>query len=315
MSNKTSEKKLPLFLRILLAFTRVLLALLLVVSFLATAVVLDLQILTSPNAVDKLTDELLFPPIASHIHLSEGPASAENPVTDLIFNYVEDQLADIGMTREDFDTFMEESTISDFLADKSASYVKDLINGTENTTITPEEIGQLIDENKALIEETFNVTIDDQAKQEVLDFVEENNVSDFVHKEVFAPMREQSLGVGDYTIGTILESLRTLFSPTTLIILFVVDALLVAALFFASRMRLGSTLLYAGIPALLVGATLAIPTFFAQELLGTLLPPALTAPVLQLVGLLSPIHLTFLIAGAVATVAGIVLKCVFRGRL
>ena len=122
MSKMTSEKKkLPLPVRILLGFTRVLLALLLVVSFLATAVVLDLQILTSSTAMDKLTDELLFTPTASHIHLSENPASAGNPVTDLIFDYVEDQLADIGMTREDFDTFMEQSTISDFLADKSAS--------------------------------------------------------------------------------------------------------------------------------------------------------------------------------------------------
>ena len=91
--------------------------------------------------------------------------------------------------------------------------------------------------------------------------------------------------------------------------------MLVAALFFASRMRLGSTLLYAGIPALLVGAILSIPTFFAQELLTNLLSPTLIEPVIQLIGLLSPIHITFLIAGAVATVSGIVLKCVFRGRL
>ncbi len=100
-----------------------------------------------------------------------------NFLVEFIYNTMKEEMGeDLPLTLDEVQDFVEESTLDDFITEKGASLISDFITGENTTTITVEEIKEQLEQNAALIEETFQITIDDTVISEVTGAVEESGI-------------------------------------------------------------------------------------------------------------------------------------------
>ena len=331
----------------LLKIATVLLCLILSVSLLATMLVLDLRQLTSKSGLEQVAQDLLceqptaIGPIRATASLGEVALPEQLPaemdqesLVAWFYEAMEAQYgADLKVSQEQMQTFLEQSTAKDFVVDKFSSYASDLVNGTRNTTITEEEILTLMDENLALVEETFNVKVDRNLRGSVAGFLKENDIDTMVRTQVIEQIENIELpGVtpmlgtlteptgGVYTVADLLAELRIVTSPAALTILIVLDLLLIALLLLTNRLRIGPTLISAGVPALIIGIVLSLPVALIQ-LLPVLLGDSLglAAILVNLIGALAariaPVHYGTAAAGLLLIIAGSIIKAVSKKQM
>ncbi len=189
------NKKLPTGLRILLAFISVLLSIVLFVSTVALILVTDIRVVTSKDGLQTIISQALFPGMARPVYspLASGATdfggltdgTLQDGLVDSIYELIKDQLGeDIPVSKEDVEAVVSQSTLPEFLADKTAGIVSDIFNGELTTTITKEEVMDLIEENKPLIENTLDITIPAEVVEAVGDWLDENDVTDTFLEEV-----------------------------------------------------------------------------------------------------------------------------------
>ena len=173
-----------------------------VVSFVGVTI-LDIRAVVSRDGISQIISQLISgnvfsapqrPALAVTVGKGVGYPAAEmsaggnmsGMLVDWAYDMIKDQFGDeLPITKEQVQTFVEESTVKDFVADKVAGLVEDFYAGESETTITVEEITQLIDENKEIIQEQFGVTITQEAVDAVEQMLEES--------EILAPIEEQGL--------------------------------------------------------------------------------------------------------------------------
>ena len=332
---------------------------------LAGAVVVDLRVMTSEGGIKEVLTQLFLPtsPAASD-RLSLGmtmtaaspvPGTAagegaemSNFLLDAAFDILQQQFGDdVPLTKEQVGNFLEQSTAKDFLAEKVAGVVDDLLNDTSNTTITRDEIMTLVKDNKQLIEQTFEVTIDDSMLDEMEKALEEVEIFDEFEEKGLMGIVTESLGGGnagsenvggDNAAGApdgsgaagnpmvekmnmvkeIIEVIRLVMSDTALysvIGAFVVLFLLV----FLVNFSLPKTLSDTGIVLTFAGLILSAPNFLMiSGLLHTALPAEASGVMSMAGGLLAAVqvvHFSILGAGVALIVLAIVAKILKNARL
>jgi hypothetical protein len=134
-------------------------------------------------------------------------AAPANGLTDalveMIYNMIAEQAGEeIDFTLEDAKAFVEESTLDDFISDTSAALVNDLLTGENTLDLSDETITELLTENAPLIEEHFNVVMDEQTivaitetvtQNEVLQQIRDKGVTEFI-KDNGQLMEDMGLG-------------------------------------------------------------------------------------------------------------------------
>lgn len=125
-------------------------------------------------------------------------------ILDMLYELLNEQVGegeDIPFTTEDVQEFLDQSTLPDFLTDKVSGIMTDIITGEVTTTITGAEVGQLLDDNKALIEETLGIEFTDDYKYAIVEKVNEMDMTNMVQNIVMGkdPMAEP--GEGDAAEG------------------------------------------------------------------------------------------------------------------
>lgn len=335
--------------KVLLVLLSILLCICLFASILATTLVVDARMLTSKNGFEKIINTLVTPhthprhlPLtaaAGALPVAEG-GSTESLISGLLESLKSQYGEELPVTEAQMQTFLEESTVKDFLADKAASYMSDFVNGTKNTTITSEELQTLIAENKELIEDTFDVEITHDIQDAITSAVEDMDIGNVIENEVLGnlgnltipgakplfpqihPETDGNNATGDvansalngeYTLTDLMADIRTLTSTPVLIGCIAVCLVLIAALFFTNRMRIPGTLTCVGIPTLIAGILLVIPTALLQALPDMLTSgdAALAAEAIAAaIGVIAPVHYGLLGLGAVLIIAAIVVKII-----
>lgn len=327
--------------RVLLVLLSIVLCICLFVSLLTTALIADVRLLTSKGGLEKIVTSLIIPQARpSHrLPLTAAMGSlrlAESNTADALVSWLYDALKsqhgeELAITEEQMNTFLENSTAKEFLIEKTASYMSDFINGTDTTTISSEELKQLIDENSALIESTFGIAVTEDIQDAIVGFVDEVNLDQVIKTEVIGPLADTTIpgytpqfypsgpnlnsigSAAGYTVSHLMADIRTVTSTTVLIICIVICVLLVTALFFTNRMRLPGTLVCAGVPALIAGILLVIPTVLLQALPG-LLDSAAAGAISTVIGVIAPIHYGLLGLGVALIVAAIVVKIILTQK-
>lgn len=109
------------------------------------------------------------------IRLDEESGEVDGALIEAIFNMVvEGSGGQITITLEEASEFIKESTFDEFAADLGASLISDLITG-ENTTVLDEEtVTELLTENAPLLEEYFDLQMDETVIKEVTTTVVES---------------------------------------------------------------------------------------------------------------------------------------------
>ncbi|MBQ2786119.1 MAG: hypothetical protein IJF02_06415 [Oscillospiraceae bacterium] len=216
-----NKKQLPAGVRFLLGFISVILCIVLFVCSIVTILVADLSLLTSKGGLQKLIQDVLFSTSAparpgfSPAGVLPGRVpvrfstpeedmmggidfgsidfsgiisgdSSSGAIADMLFGILEEQFPEeqLPISKEDVTNFVEESTLTDFISDKVSGIVVDVINGEVTTTITKEEVVELLEENKQLIEDTFKTEIPDEVIESVGTFVEESKLSETIQQSV-----------------------------------------------------------------------------------------------------------------------------------
>ena len=317
-------KKMNLGIRFILGLVSVILCILLVFATLTAAILGDLNVVFQKDNLQNMLNEALFtsatarrpaPVISGNGHgapaVQRFPARLDDSTTTIgaadgttsamvewIYGTLTDQFGEENLpSLEVVQDFVEESTVTDFLTDKTASIISDVITGSNNTTITTEEIQTLLEDNAQLIEDTFGFEMDEEVITQVITVVEENEVVKAIQEEgvtsvvqqmvdsgaldlppEILPMPEGSLDSSDGTSSNpmmdLIKTIQSVVSVSTLLIAIGVCVVLIALQLVTNLKRIWIGINNTGISLTIAGSILMIPTcllWFAADLLTELL--------------------------------------------
>lgn len=346
---KTRRRPWPL--KILLGLVAFVLCIAMFAVTIAGAVVVDLRVMTSQGGIKEILTQLIMPgkptasvPLSLSMALTvasplpdgntEGTVDMSNFLLDAAFDILQQQFGgDIPMTKEQVGDFLEQSTAKDFLAEKLSGVVDDFINETSNTTITRDEVMNLVTENKQLIEETFEITIDDSVLEEMeqnleevefFDQLEEKGLADVFVETVVGSGGEDAAGAVEgmtEAMATFRQAMSTIGQITADSTLFAAIGAFVVLflLVFLVNFSLPKTLSDTGIVLTFAGLILSAPKFlYISGLLQTILPVEMSGVLPMVGGLLSAVevvHFAILGAGVALIILAIVAKSLKNARL
>jgi len=199
---KKARKPRSVPVKILMGLIAFILCVVMFVISLVGILILDVRAVVSRNGISQIVSQLISgqvfsgparPALAAGVgggtvYMDDFSAGGNmsGMLVDWAYDMLKDQFGDeLPITKEQVQTFVEESTVQDFVADKVAGIVEDFYSGKSETTITVEEITQLIEENKEIIEEQFDIEITEEALDAVDTMLEESGILE--------PIEEQGL--------------------------------------------------------------------------------------------------------------------------
>lgn len=335
-------KKPPVAVRVLLGLVSVILCLALFCTTVVTMVVTDLKVLTSKDSLQTIITQLVFatPKKNSPVYLfqaagvggvrlddaeiSEGAqeeGSSTQFVVDFLYDYLKEEMGEeMEISKEEVGALLEESTIPEFLSDKMSSMVSDIITGESTTEITKDEILELVEENKQIIEDVIGEELPEEAIEQIVTKVEEVNVAETVKDVVevqlglkpdpsnpeadgtaSAPVIKENVIQGVLSgkntvddvinggIPTMLVLLREITATTMILSLLGVCLVLIGLLFAANYWKLHAALRGAGITLMIAALPFVAATVAVQAVPALFADPAMkvVALVIQTTGVVS----------------------------
>lgn len=324
---KYQRRKPHIALRIGMQFLSFVLCMMLCVSLVATVLIADLHVLTSAGGIKKIITAALMPSRAPYaasavvgaagVRLNESQPSGSgenNAVMDMLYNTLQEMLGeDVNVDRSKLEEFVENSTVADFIAEKTAGLAEDIINGTEETQITAEDMIRLVEENKAAIEQSFGVTITEEQMTQIRDnmaqVMEQQDLTNKIRTEINKTIEsatESAAGAG-IPLAEILDVIRLLTQDAVLYGAIGLCVLLIALLCGANFYNVPAGMTWAAVPCILIGLILSAPIAalqFMPDMLGGL------GGLAGLVNVFAPIHYAVPIFGVVTLIASIVWRIV-----
>lgn len=346
---KAKRKKPHILIRIPLQLISLVLCFALLAAVLVTTVLADLRQVRSEDGIKQIITAFFDRPKAirpmygaAGIHMTSAmpdPAAGDDAMIDWLMEQIETQYGEeLPVDAEDVKTFLKESTVTDYVAEKFAGYAEDFISGEITTTITTEEITQLIEENKELIEETFDVEITEEITQEITNYVEEVDINTVIQEEVFeslgettiAPMPEIPVipGITDsilpdldssengLTVSHVLALINEITSQEAFNSALGICAGIVLLMLLCNFYSIPGGLGWASAPTIFVGILLSVPVWFClnnPESLNVLLGEQVMAAgaVTGVLSAIAPVHYSVLGIGIGLAVLSIILRIVF----
>ena len=197
--------------------------------------------------------------------------------SDAIVDWVVGQLQDftggeLPVTPEQIENFVEQSTIKDFIAEKVAGMVGDFYTGNITTTITMEEITQLVEENKALIQSEFGIEITEEHTEALKQIVEDTGILEQVQEQGIMGILGSVGGMGGgglmdpgmmqqmQQIQMAVEIVRQVTSYTAIAAVGLIFLALAAILFCTTQFSWPATLADCGVVLMLASAIFVIPS-------------------------------------------------------
>ena len=354
-------KKPHVAIRILMQLLSLILSLVLLVGVISAACVADLRQVTAKDGIKQILVTLLQGPAtvrpavgAVNIRLDSASNQSSSQVLDALVDMAMEYLATMEGLPEDLDedalrseveAFLEESTLVDFLTDKVAGYTSDYLTGEALTSITPEEIQQLVEENKEVIENRFDIEITQEQTDAIVSIVEEVDIDAVVREEVFKSIDKMPLGgpsvrpedpdnpalpedsgssgiPQNLTVGELVRILQQISSDSVMTACVGFCAVLVLLLLLCNFYSIPGGLGWASAPTIFAGLLLSLPIFWIQgnpETLAMLVNGETTVAnvIAGLASTLAPVHFAVLgigIALAVASIAARVIRAVIRRK-
>ena len=198
--------------KILMGFIAFILCIVMFAVSLVGVAILDIRAVVSRNGISQIVSMLIsgqpssapFRPalaagVGRNMGFVQGDTSAGNDMNGMLVDWAYEMIKDkfgdqLPVSRDQVQTFVEESTVKDFVADKVAGLVEDFYSGENTTTITVDEITQLIEENKDVIKEQFGVTITQKDLEQVDQMLEQSQMLEPIEEQGLMGYIQQSMG-------------------------------------------------------------------------------------------------------------------------
>ena len=344
-------KKPHVAIRILLGIISVVLSIALFVGIFTAMVIGNIRVLTNKDNLQTFISEILFATPKKHapvilrqgvgvggVKLDEADAEMDGTqqmIVDYVYDMLKDQFGDeLPVSEEKVEELLSESTVPEFLSEKMASIMSDVLTGETTTTITSEEVVELIQENSELIQDTFGVEITQEHLDAVSDWVEEADITNTVQQVVqgnlglkdpetgrpeegsvaLAPEMQGSVLQGMVSgqvsvdsilngdIQTILAVFREITSVNILLTILGACAVLVVLLFLVNYWKPYAAVRCVGITAMIAALPFLIPTVLVLAVPAMFAEPGLS--IVALVLRLTSVVCIGLFVGGVVLLAG-----------
>lgn len=228
----------------------------------AGIVIYDGMQLLSEDNFEELLDELTEGNFRNNQTLRE--------VQDEMVGWVETTLTTqygqpLPVEREQILSFLEESSVNDFLAEKTAGYLRDVLEGTRNTHISNRELEGLYRENKSLLERELDISIPEEMDRQIKENLRQIDPDSFLEETVFSQLEDENSTPAQ--LRQALKLLSTLFSPMGLAIWAAITFVLIVLVVLCCRLKPGASLLHCGIPMTIAGLALLLPVLLAGPVL------------------------------------------------
>lgn len=286
-------------LRIFMKTACILLAIVLAAGITATVLLADTQHMTSSDGINQLITALITAsptkteslptvrPAPQLNTLSTGAAAAEttdgnaSQLVELLYNsLIKDTEYAADFSLDDLQEFVAGTpAVTEFLADKAASYIDDFINDTHNTQITADELIVLLEECAPMLEEKFDFTLSEEDKETLRDTLEEQIEESKINDVIGSVWREEMSAVMNETIGfdlsVIQQGMQFFLSNELLYACIGVCLLLAVMMCLLSYYNLPAGLSWVAGSCIAAGAVVSLPLAalqFGPELLATYVP-------------------------------------------
>lgn len=344
------NEKLPLGIRILLYLASGLLGIILFVAVLATSLIADLRIIFDKDSIQDTVREVItdvlsspaqprkapFAPGEGGLHAAprprtfyaepskDDPSNVAAELTDqLIGTFYETVGKELGeeipFTQEEFKDMINDSTVKDYIADKTAGLVADYFADEVTTTFHAEEVLALIDENSELIESITGEPLPADISEKIANIFDESEIIQALEKDGLAGFMETTgqeiPGLSDmsnskFNIKSILATVRKATSLRNLLIGIAISIALIAAIIFINIRQFPKGLRRAGYPLIWVGMGI-IPGILANIPSSLWSIPGMSA-VRKLIASTMVVYGIILGLGLALVIAGIVLSILMR---
>lgn len=323
--------------RLLMQLLSCIVCLILILCLLCTVLVIDGKVFLCSDSREAIISDLLTgssaqPQMATGnvIRLSSGPSV--EPLSpgallgddDALAAYIQ-QMAEAYLdlqqpvTEAQAQEFLAQSTIKDFISEKASSYVSDVVTGEENATITADEIMDLVEENQALLEQTFQTTMTEENKQALREHMEQAvDEADFggaIRQEITATLSQPIPGMDGWTLNDVMFLLSYLTQNRILLACIGLCLVLMLLLLALNFYNLPMGLTWAAIGYLIAGAPLSAcvlmfqygPTYAANAQIAQSI-----ALVQTLAGAVAPVHHAVAIVGILLLAASLLWRVRIR---
>lgn len=344
------NEKLPLGIRILLYLASGLLGIILFVAVLATSLIADLRIIFDKDSIQDTVREVITDVLSSPVQARKAPfapgegglhaaprprsfyaePSKDDPsnvaaeLTDqLIATFYETVGEELGeeipFTQEEFKDMINESTVKDYIADKTAGLVSDYFADEVTTTFHADEVLELIDENSELIESITGEPLPEDISEKIANIFDESEIIQALEKDGLAGFMETTgqeiPGLSDisnskFNIKSILATVRKATSLRNLFIGIAISLVLVVAIIFINIRQFPKGLRRAGYPLIWVGTGI-IPGILANVPSSLWSIPGMSA-IRKLIASTTVVYGIILGVGLALVAAGIVLSIIMR---
>ena len=252
--------------------------------------------------------------------------AGENEVTDVggLVDWFYEEISDGGelpITKEQLQAFVADSSFSNYLSEKLAGFADDYINGTSNTTISAEEIMDLLEDNADKMQEHLGIELSPETKQELSDslhnMIQESGINETIREEVFGAVDEMlnevtaSVGV---SMDQVHEALQFLSSDTMRNLVFIVNGALLLLLCLLNFYNVPAGLTWAASPCIWAGVILSAPLFLMDSMAVSGEGAQVMSLVTSFAGVLKPIHFGLLAIGIGLLVISIAWRVIRANR-
>lgn len=282
-----NSKKLSFGARFGLWFLSFLLGFALFVAALSTSLIADARVLTNADTLEKLIRQVVSFSV-SNGDLAAAPHNAytlqplsynaalpiddASPVADssgdnlgqaildsLYAALEEDMGTSLPISKEEMGELIEQSTVKDYLTEKTAGMVSDFIRGDVTTTIEPEDIRQLLDENEELISSVLGQPLPEEYTEKVVEWIAEsevindlntNGIQELIPIPSEEPAPSQGLANTLYYMNDVMEIVRSVISLPAFFGCLAVCLVLIALIILCNWGRWGIGLRRCGYPLL-----------------------------------------------------------------
>ena len=222
---------------------------------------------------------------------------------------------DSDISEEAIEEFIAESGIEELLADKLGMGIEAIVAGEDVAILTEDDIMDFIDDNEELIEDTFEVEITEEMKDEIRTEIKDSGIEDsFTTGAVTEVLYEDESN----PIAPLLNAIRNFFSTTMVIVCYAIVLIMFLGIFFLNKMQLWYAGPYLGISTLIVGAGTVISSLTSGSVAGAAAGEDSVEMVLSIIKPICDLMLTigviYILIGVVAIVVSSVVKRTLRNN-
>ncbi len=258
-----------------------------------------------------------------------GSNDVSGALSEYIFRYY-DQLQsqfgdDLPITRQQLQSILAQPSVQSFLSKKASEYVQDILTGSENASISTDEIMEQLEQNRELLESEFGITITPEVKQQLRDelstLLEEQDLSSQLRENINKQLDSALSGSSgswsdDSSQNSTLRMIQTVFSyllsTRMLVGITAVCLVLLALLCLANWYNIPAGLTWASVPCIFGGLIMTVPLLILRSQPRFLLSAmgaearALMNLLLSFADVILPVHCGLLIVGLLLLIASIV---------